>query len=189
MWFEFEPAVVTLAPGDQAISDLRASGPRRWFGQPVVRPFGVLLAAPGSVPPPVRRSRGWLPTGLVPKKLKLPKGPALPPVPKLPAGGGAPGLPAGPKVPGVKTPAIKAPAVKVPQLTVPRPPSELTIPAWGGPGAGPAPGPEPEQSPVAAGAGGHRHPAAEAQAHPRRAVAALACCSPPPCSPPSSPSR
>jgi 5-hydroxyisourate hydrolase-like protein (transthyretin family) len=147
MWFEFEPAVVTLAPGDQAISDLRASGPRRWFGQPVVRPFGVLLAAPGSVPPPVRRSRGWLPTGLVPKKVKLPKGPALPPVPKLPAGGGAPGLPAAPKVPGVKTPAIKAPAVKVPQLTVPRPPSELTIPAWGGPDAGPGSGPEPAQAP------------------------------------------
>ena len=67
MRFVFEPAVVTLAPGDQAIADLRATGPRRWFGQPVVRPFGVLLAAPGSVPPPVRRSRGWLPTGLVPK--------------------------------------------------------------------------------------------------------------------------
>ena len=149
MWFEFEPAVVTLEPGDQAISDLRASGPRRWFGQPVVRPFGVLLVPPGSRPPPARRRRGWLPTELIPKKVKLPAGPAMP---KLPAAGGPPGFgaPAVPKVPGVKTPAIKAPAVKVPQLTAPKLPSELPVPGQNGAGAPtpesaepPAPPPEP----------------------------------------------
>ena len=33
--------MVTLAPGDQAIADLRATGPRRWLGAPVVRTFGL----------------------------------------------------------------------------------------------------------------------------------------------------
>ncbi|ACV77432.1 carboxypeptidase-like regulatory domain-containing protein [Nakamurella multipartita] len=155
MWFEFEPAVVTLAPGDQAISDLRAAGPRRWFGQPVVRPFGVLLVPPGSQPPPGRRSRGLLPTGLVPKKIKLPKGPPLPAVPKPPTGpgGGAPAMPAAPKVPGVKVPSIKAPAVKVPQLTAPKLPTELAVPARGAAGgpADPVPAPAAPPEPVAVG--------------------------------------
>src|SRR6478752_4369853 len=115
MDFRFEPSVVTLAPGDQAISDLRASGPRRWFGQPVVRPFGVLLVPPGSRPPPARRRRGLLPTELIPK-VKAPKPPPLPQVPKAPAGGGIPPVPATPKIPGVKAPAVKVPAVKVPAV-------------------------------------------------------------------------
>lgn len=46
MRFEFEPPVLTLAPGDQAIADLKATGPRRWFGQPVVRTFGLLVRPP-----------------------------------------------------------------------------------------------------------------------------------------------
>jgi len=136
MWFEFDPPVVTLAPGDQAISDLKAAGPRRWFGQPVVRAFGVLLVPPGTLPPPGRRRRGWLPTELIPQKVKLPKAPlpagppggGLPPVPKIPAG------PAVPKIPGVKAPALPAvQAPKVPQLTAPKRPTELPIPGGGGP--------------------------------------------------------
>ena len=53
MRFEFEPPVLTLAPGDQAIADLRASGPRRWFGSPVVRTFGVFLTPGATAEAPV----------------------------------------------------------------------------------------------------------------------------------------
>src|SRR6478752_2456416 len=154
MWFECDPPVVTLAPGDQAISDLRAAGPRRWFGQPVVRAFGVLLVPPGTAPPPVRRRRGWLPTELIPKKVKLPKAPlpagppggGLPKVPKVPA------VPTGPKIPGVKAPALPTvTAPKVPQLTAPKLPTELPIPGAAAGPAGPPelPGEPPE--PVATG--------------------------------------
>ena len=51
MRFDFEPPVLSLAPGDQAIADLKATGPRRWFGQPVVRTFGLLVRPP-AVPDP-----------------------------------------------------------------------------------------------------------------------------------------
>ncbi len=44
MGFQFVPAVISLAPGDHAIADLRATAPRRWFGSPVVRPFGLAVA-------------------------------------------------------------------------------------------------------------------------------------------------
>ena len=158
MWFEFDPPVVTLAPGDQAIADLRAAGPRRWFGQPVVRAFGVLLLPPGTAPPQPRRRRGWLPTELLPKKVKLPKAPlpggppggGLPAAPKVPA---APKIPAGPKIPGVKAPALPAvQAPKIPPLTAPKLPTELAIPA-AGPGGGSGPGdvPDPPPEPVATG--------------------------------------
>ena len=158
MWFEFDPPVVTLAPGDQAIADLRAAGPRRWFGQPVVRAFGVLLVPPGTAPPQPRRRRGWLPTELLPKKVKLPKAPlpggspggGLPAAPKVPA---APKIPAGPKIPGVKAPALPAvQAPKIPPLTAPKLPTELAIPA-AGPGGGSGPGdvPDPPPEPVATG--------------------------------------
>ena len=50
MRFDFEPPVLSLAPGDQAIADLKATGPRRWFGQPVVRTFGLLVNQ-SAVPP------------------------------------------------------------------------------------------------------------------------------------------
>jgi hypothetical protein len=38
--FEFIPAVLDLAPGEHVITDLRTTAKRRWFGSPVVRPFG-----------------------------------------------------------------------------------------------------------------------------------------------------
>ena len=41
--FRFVPPTLTLAPGDQAIADLKVKGPRRWFGSPVVRAFGIGL--------------------------------------------------------------------------------------------------------------------------------------------------
>ena len=67
--FRFAPEVVSLAPGDQAIADLRATAPRRWFGTPVIRPFALgvvppaLHVEPGSEPqqrppaPPGRPAR------------------------------------------------------------------------------------------------------------------------------------
>ena len=53
MQFVFEPPVMSLAPGDQAIADLKATGPRRWFGQPVVRNFGLLIRPPAPSLPPL----------------------------------------------------------------------------------------------------------------------------------------
>ncbi len=62
--FRFVPPTLTLAPGDQAIADLKVKGPRRWFGSPVVRAFGIGLeppavaaqaasgASPADTPPP-----------------------------------------------------------------------------------------------------------------------------------------
>jgi len=80
--FRFVPPTLTLAPGDQAIADLKVKGPRRWFGSPVVRAFGIGLQPPtGAVP------TGAVPTGAVP--------PAVPPgaVPPgaVPAGAVPPG--------------------------------------------------------------------------------------------------
>ncbi|SDO43243.1 Carboxypeptidase regulatory-like domain-containing protein [Nakamurella panacisegetis] len=42
--FTFLPPVVTLAPGEHVITDLRAKAKRRWFGTPVVRAFGLAIA-------------------------------------------------------------------------------------------------------------------------------------------------
>lgn len=42
--FTFLPAVITLAPGEHAITDMRARARRRWFGTPVVRTFGLAIA-------------------------------------------------------------------------------------------------------------------------------------------------
>ncbi|MGS0688898.1 carboxypeptidase regulatory-like domain-containing protein, partial [Nakamurella sp. GG22] len=78
MRFAFEPDVVTLAPGDQAITDLRATGPRRWFGQPVVRTFGIGLrpllppAPPEHSGPPA--SEEPLATGTLLQKARLSRG-------------------------------------------------------------------------------------------------------------------
>ena len=70
MRFRFVPPTLTLAPGDQAIADLKVKGPRRWFGSPVVRAFGIGLQPPtgavptGAVPPAV--PPGAVPPGAVP---------------------------------------------------------------------------------------------------------------------------
>ena len=48
--FRFVPPTLTLAPGDQAIADLKVKGPRRWFGSPVVRAFGIGLQPPAQDP-------------------------------------------------------------------------------------------------------------------------------------------
>ena len=50
--FEFIPAVLELAPGERVITDLRATGHRRWFGSPVVKPFGIAAQSTGGAPPP-----------------------------------------------------------------------------------------------------------------------------------------
>ena len=56
--FTFIPPVVTLAPGEHAITDLKTSAKRRWFGTPVVRTFGLGvkpdtdLIGPDGVPAP-----------------------------------------------------------------------------------------------------------------------------------------
>src|SRR6478609_2290730 len=50
MRFQFVPPVLTLAPGDQAIGELKASGPRRWLGSPVVRAFGIGLKPDPAAP-------------------------------------------------------------------------------------------------------------------------------------------
>jgi 5-hydroxyisourate hydrolase-like protein (transthyretin family) len=44
--FEFLPAVLELAPGEHVITDLRTTAKRRWFGSPVVRPFGLAAVPP-----------------------------------------------------------------------------------------------------------------------------------------------
>ncbi len=55
--FTFIPPVVTLAPGEHAITDLRTKAKRRWFGTPVVRTFGLGItpdddtAGPAGLPP------------------------------------------------------------------------------------------------------------------------------------------
>ena len=55
--FRFDPEIVSLAPGEQAIADLRMTAHRRWFGTPVIRPFalGSHAAAPTSPPAPAVR--------------------------------------------------------------------------------------------------------------------------------------
>ena len=59
--FQFVPPTLTLAPGDQAIADLKVKGPRRWFGSPVVRSFGIGLTPIAddparTLPPGARRA-------------------------------------------------------------------------------------------------------------------------------------
>lgn len=41
--FRFTPAVLNLSPGEHAITDLRTSAPRRWFGSPAVRAFSLAM--------------------------------------------------------------------------------------------------------------------------------------------------
>lgn len=41
--FDFEPPVVTLAPGERALVDMTARAKRRLLGQPVIRPLGLYL--------------------------------------------------------------------------------------------------------------------------------------------------
>ncbi len=53
--FTFLPAVVSLAPGEHAITELQAKARRRWFGTPVVRTFGLGLAPDDTPSPPVGR--------------------------------------------------------------------------------------------------------------------------------------
>ncbi len=50
--FEFIPAYLDLAPGEHVIADMRATARRRWFGTPVVRPFGIATAPPEPAAPP-----------------------------------------------------------------------------------------------------------------------------------------
>lgn len=48
--FRFTPAVIDLLPGARVITDLRTTAKRRWFGSPVVRPFGIGAVPPADVP-------------------------------------------------------------------------------------------------------------------------------------------
>ncbi len=41
--FAFDPPVVALAPGENAVAELRTTARRRWFGSPVARPFALAL--------------------------------------------------------------------------------------------------------------------------------------------------
>ena len=41
--FAFDPPVVALAPGENAVTELRTTARRRWFGAPVARPFALAL--------------------------------------------------------------------------------------------------------------------------------------------------
>lgn len=45
--FRFTPAVLNLSPGEHAITDLRTSAPRRWFGSPAVRAFSLAMMPAG----------------------------------------------------------------------------------------------------------------------------------------------
>jgi 5-hydroxyisourate hydrolase-like protein (transthyretin family) len=47
--FAFSPSVLDLAPGEHASADIKASARRRWFGNPVVRQFGIAVV-PAVVP-------------------------------------------------------------------------------------------------------------------------------------------
>ena len=55
--FRFAPEVVSLAPGEQAIADLRMTAHRRWFGTPVIRPFALGSHAAGRAGRCARRPR------------------------------------------------------------------------------------------------------------------------------------
>jgi hypothetical protein len=41
--FTFNPTVLDLAPGESGAADIKASARRRWFGNPVVRQFGIAV--------------------------------------------------------------------------------------------------------------------------------------------------
>ena len=53
MRFAFDPPVVALAPGENAVTELRTTARRRWFGAPVARPFALALPPepPADLPP------------------------------------------------------------------------------------------------------------------------------------------
>ena len=73
--FRFQPAAVTLAPGDHAIADLRTTAPRRWFGSPVVRPFGLhALPAPADPTRPTVKDADPLAQGTFLQKPRLGRG-------------------------------------------------------------------------------------------------------------------
>ena len=62
--FTFLPPVVTLAPGEHVITDMRAKAKRRWFGTPVVRAFGLAIAPDEVVTNPAEPLVPWpAPTG------------------------------------------------------------------------------------------------------------------------------
>ncbi len=76
--FTVVPAVLDLAPGDHAMADLRATARRRWFGNPVVRPFGVAVlpvgAAGGGGPAEPAEPPEPLATGSLVQKPRLSRG-------------------------------------------------------------------------------------------------------------------
>jgi 5-hydroxyisourate hydrolase-like protein (transthyretin family) len=80
--FTFVPALITLAPGEHAITDLRARAKRRWFGTPVVRTFG-LAVAPDDFPD---GSGPVVPTGARHRKNPAEPAPARPKVEPLATG-------------------------------------------------------------------------------------------------------
>ena len=74
--FAFSPGVLDLAPGEVGSADIKASAPRRWFGNPVVRQFGIAVvpavvptepSGPGEPPEP-------LATGSLVQKPRLGRG-------------------------------------------------------------------------------------------------------------------
>ena len=65
--FRFDPPVVTLAPGERAIADLRTSARRRWFGSPLVRTFELGLPDPAvAAAAEAEAEAGTVPAKLVP---------------------------------------------------------------------------------------------------------------------------
>ena len=77
--FTVVPAVLELAPGDHAMADLRATSRRRWFGNPVVRPFGVAVlpvVPPGGAAEPTEPAEPpeALATGSLVQKPRLSRG-------------------------------------------------------------------------------------------------------------------
>ncbi|MET0866369.1 MAG: carboxypeptidase-like regulatory domain-containing protein, partial [Nakamurella sp.] len=122
MRFDFEPPVLSLAPGDQAIADLRASGPRRWFGSPVVRTFGVFLR-PNDRPADADQQ---------------PADQAIPAIPTVPAAGSLPAPVAG----ATAIPAAIAPAMPAAELAVPGSDRARADQAGPTPGTNPAANPD-----------------------------------------------
>ncbi len=143
MWFEFDPPVVTLAPGDQAIADLKAAGPRRWFGQPVVRAFDVLLIPPGSGRAPGAPAPGLVADRAAAEEDQAAEGAAARRRRRGTAGGAEdPGRAQGarraddPRGQGAGPAGGRGPTV--PTVAPPKLPTELAVPT--GRGAGPGPG-------------------------------------------------
>ncbi|MET3804460.1 5-hydroxyisourate hydrolase-like protein (transthyretin family) [Nakamurella sp. UYEF19] len=79
--FTFVPEVITLAPGEHAITDLRTKARRRWFGTPVVRTF-TLGTAPDE-PVDVVGPADLLDPPTVPRRTRVRPGAVAPAVPKI----------------------------------------------------------------------------------------------------------